>query len=95
MSKLTIHVSHLQSLLWLAVFVALMNAETHLVELLLIDFVHVNPHRTQESVLVMMKVDTPLIGFVAFVGTFLVFTLPQFFQAELVAALERPFGDRA
>jgi hypothetical protein len=95
MSKFTIHMSYLQSLLWLALFVALIGAESNIVELLFIDFVHGNPHRSQENALSMMKADTPVSGVIAFIGTFLVFTLPQFFQAECVVALERPFGDRA
>jgi hypothetical protein len=95
MSKIAIHVSYLQSLLWLALFLALMRAETNIVELLLIDFVHGNPHRTQENAIFMMKMNTPLFGAIAFIGTFVVFTLPQFFEAEVVRALDQIFGDRA
>jgi hypothetical protein len=95
MSKFTIHVSYVQSLLWFALFVALIGAESNIVELLFIDFVHGNPHRSQENALYMMKVDTPVSGIIAFIGTFLVFTLPQFFQAGCIVALDRPFGDRA
>jgi len=65
------------------------------VELLLIDFVHGNPHRTQENAISMMKTNMPLSGAIAFIGTFVVFTLPQFFEAEVVRALDQIFGDRA
>jgi hypothetical protein len=95
MSKLAVHISFLQSLLWLALFMALMNAETNIVELLFIDFVHGNPHRTQENAIFMMKKHTPLFGAIAFVGTFLVFTVSQFFQAEVISVSDRRFGDRA
>jgi hypothetical protein len=74
MSKITIRMSYLHSLLWLAVFMGLMSAETNIVELLLVDFVHGNPHRTQENALFMMKAYTPLFGVIAFIGTLLVFT---------------------
>ena len=95
MSKIAIHVSYAQSLLWLALFMALMSAETNIVSLLLIDFVHGNPHRSQENALFMMKAYTPLFGAIAYIGTLLVFTLPQLFQAEMVGVLDRIFGDRA
>ncbi len=74
---------------------ALIAAEINVVELLFVDFVHGNPHRTQENALFMMKAYTPVFGLVAFVGTFLVFTLPQFFQAEAIRASRQMLGDRA
>jgi hypothetical protein len=95
MSRITVYASYLQSLIWLALLMALINAEANIVELLFVDFVHGNPHRSQENAIFMMKFYTPLFAFIALIGTFLVFTLPQFFQAELVRALERPFGERA
>jgi len=88
-------VSYMQSLLWIALFTALVSAERNIVELLFTDFVHGNPHRTQDNAISMMKGFTPVAGIIAFIGTFLVFTLPQFFQAEAVAALDQIFGDRA
>jgi hypothetical protein len=56
---------------------------------------HVNPLRTQENAIFMMESDTPWFGIITFIGTLLVFTLPQFFQAEVISALEQIFGDRA
>jgi hypothetical protein len=94
-NRRAIVVSYMQSLLWIALFMALMCVETNIVELLFIDFVHGNPHRTQDNAIVMMKAYTPVAGLVAFIGTFLVFTLPQFFQAEMIGALDRICGDRA
>jgi hypothetical protein len=49
MSKWAINISYAQSLLWVALFMALMSAETNIVELLFIDFVHGNPRRTRET----------------------------------------------
>jgi hypothetical protein len=95
MRRITVYISYLQCLLWLALFMALISAETNIVELLFVDFVHGNPHRSQENALFMMAAYTPLFAFIAVIGTFLVFTLPQFFQAELIGALEQVFGDRA
>jgi hypothetical protein len=95
MNKRIIIVSYAQSLLWVALFMALIGAEANVVELLLIDFVHGNPHRTQENALFMMKAYTPLFGVIAIIETCLVFALPQFFQAELIGGVRRIFGDRA
>lgn len=95
MGRGEIQVSYMVSLLWVAFLVALMHAETHIVELLFTDFVRGNPHRTQENAISMMKTNTPVFAFTALIGAFLVFTLPQFLQAELVGGFERIFGDRA
>jgi hypothetical protein len=95
MSKGAIHVSYLQSLIWVALFMALSGSEANIVELLFIDFVHGNPHRTRENAIFMMKAYTPELGVITMIGTFLVFTLPQCFQAEVVSALDQKFGDRA
>jgi hypothetical protein len=95
MSRSKIQISYTLSLLWLAFLIALLHAETHIVELLFIDFVHDNPHRTQENAISMMKTNTPVFAVIALIWTFLVFTLPQFLQAELVGGFEAIFGDRA
>lgn len=95
MNRRAIVVSYMQSLLWIALLTALISAERNIVELVLTDFVHGNPHRTQGNAISMMKAFTPVAGIIAFIGTFLVFTLPQFFQAEVVGALDQIFGDRA
>jgi hypothetical protein len=94
-NRRAIVVSHMQSLLWIALLTALMSAERSIVELVFTDFVHGNPHRTQDNAISMMKAFTPWAGVIAFMGTFLVFTLPQLFQAEVVGALDRISGDRA
>jgi len=87
--------SYMQSLLWIALLMALISAEANIVELLLTDFVHGNPHRTKDNAISMMKAFAPVFGIVTMIGTFLVFTLPQFFQAEVVVVFDRLCGDRA
>jgi hypothetical protein len=84
-----------QSLLWLALFAAITLGVRNLVELTLIDFVHGNPHRPQSNAVFMMVVFTPILGIFGAIGTLLVFTLPQFFQAALIVNLGRMFGGRA
>ncbi len=95
MSKSAVAISYGRSLLWLALFVAVAVGVLDIVELTLLDFVHGNPHRPQANAVFMMAVYTPIFGIVAVIGTFLVFTLPQFFQAALIVTLGRIFGDRA
>jgi hypothetical protein len=43
----------------------------------------------------MMVTTTPILGVVAAIGSILVFTLPQVFQAVLIAVLHRTLGSRA
>jgi len=95
MSKSAAAVSYARSLLWFALFVAIVIGVMNVAELTLIDFVHGNPHRPQSNALFMMAVYTPIFGVVGAIGTFLIFTLPQLFQAALVIILSRIFGDRA
>ena len=95
MNKRALAIAYAQSLTWVALFMALTSAEANIVELLLVDFVHGNPHRTQENAIFMMIAFTPLLGVVAIIETYLVFTLPQLFQAASIGFLYPKFGDRA
>ena len=95
MNKRAIGISYTQSLLWIALCFALVRVEAFVVELLLVDFVHGNPHRPRENAIFMIKAFTPGLAFIAIAGTFLVFALSQFFQVELIGAFEPKFGDRA
>jgi hypothetical protein len=76
-------------------FTALACGVMEISELWFIDFVHGNPHRTQENAKEMMVVNTPIFGFAGMIGALLVFTLPQFLQAELIRILDQIFGSRA
>jgi hypothetical protein len=63
--------------------------------LVFFDIVHGNPNRTREDVISMMAIRTPILGIIAAIGSILVFTLPQAFQAALVAIRHRTVGSRA
>jgi hypothetical protein len=58
------------------------------------DFVHGNPHRTRGNAIEMMLLFPPLIGFIAIIGTFLVFVRPQCFRAILTDVLVCRFNRR-
>jgi hypothetical protein len=95
MKKTTVGVSYVQSLLWIALFFAVAIGAMNVVQLVILDFIHGNPHRSQSNALFMMTVFTPLFGVIVAIGALLVFALPQIFQALLVGILKRAFGDRA
>jgi hypothetical protein len=84
-----------QSLLWVGFFVAVTVGVMNIVQLTLIDFIHGNPHRPQANAMFMMAVYTPIYGIIAFVWSFLIFALPQFFQAALIDVFDRIFGSQA
>src|ERR1700743_1624802 len=95
MDKTGIRISYFQNLLCVALTIAVMLGVSIIVELVVFDFVHGNPHRPLSNALEMMAEFPPLLGTIAAIGTFLVFGLPQVFQARLAGVLERKFGDRA
>jgi len=81
-----------RSLAWLTVLAAVICGISNIISLVLIDFVHGNPHRTQENAFEMIIIFTPLRGLIAAIGTAIVFALPQCFQAIVGA---RRFGGHA
>ena len=91
----TVTSSYVQSLLWVATLFAVIFGVTNIVELLFIDFIHGNTHRTQANALQMMLLFTPLFGVTAIIGSFLVFSLPLSLQAMTTGALIKRFGPRA
>jgi hypothetical protein len=95
MSKSAVIISYAQSLLWIAILIALTIMVLFTVELIFVDFIHGNPHRTRDVVISMMLVQTPLFGVIAVIGALLVFTLPQFFQAALIGILNEILGSSA
>jgi hypothetical protein len=95
MSKGAINISYLRSLLWITLFMAVTVGVTNIVELIFVDFIHGNPHRTKENVIFMMFVFTPLFGVITMIGSILVFGVPQFFQAALIGVLGQRFDSRA
>jgi hypothetical protein len=54
------------------------------VETVFFDFVHVNPHRTHENAVEIMVFFPIPFGILAMFVSFLIFTIPQFFQAVLI-----------
>jgi hypothetical protein len=86
--------SYAKSLLWVALLMAVAVGITVNTQLVFLDFVHGNPHRTQANAMKMMFLFPPFLGFFAIIGTFLVFTLPQYFQAILTDVLVRRFNRR-
>ena len=90
-----IHAMYARSLAWLMVVAAVIGGVSNVVSLVLIDFVHGNPHRTQENAFEMIIMFTPLLGLIAAVGTVIVFALPQCFQAVVSGTLVRRFGGYA
>jgi len=87
--------SFAMTLLYFALFVSLSCGVMTISELIFMDFVHGNPHRTQQNAIDIMVTFTPIIIVIAIVGSVIVFTLPQAFQAVLASFLVRQFGNRA
>jgi hypothetical protein len=59
-----------------------------------VDFIHGNPHKTKANAMQMMVLYPPIMGFIAVIGSLLVFALPQCFQAVVSDALIRRLGRR-
>jgi hypothetical protein len=94
-NKPTVGISYLQSLLWVALIIAVMLGASINVELVFFDFIHGNPHRTQSDAFAIMETFPPLFAVIAAIGTLLVFGPSQVFQARLVGILERKLVGRA
>jgi hypothetical protein len=95
MNQRAIGASYAHSLLWIVLFTAVTVGVMMIAHLVFFDIIHGNPHRTQKDVIDMMVTMTSILGIIAAIGSILVFTLPQVFQAALIAVLHRMFGSRA
>jgi phosphotransferase system glucose/maltose/N-acetylglucosamine-specific IIC component len=95
MNASAIRAMYARSLAWLTVLAAVICGVSNIMSLVLIDFVHGNPHRTQENAIEMIVLFTPLFGLIAAAGTVIGFALPQCFQAVVSGALVRRFGGHA
>jgi hypothetical protein len=84
-----------KSLLWVSLFLAASFATTLIVETTFVDFVYGNPHRTQANALLMIPIILPVIGIFSLIGSFLVFAVPQTFQAILIDLLVSRFSTKA
>jgi hypothetical protein len=92
MNRSAIYISYVRSLLWIALLMAIAVGVALIVELVFVDFVHGNPHRTKANAIFMMMFFPVILGIVTIVGSFLVFTLPQCFQAVVTDVLVWRFG---
>jgi hypothetical protein len=92
MDRSIVKAAYAQSLLWIALFVALAFGISTIVELILVDFVHGNPNRTYSNAAFMMFAYPPLIGVLSTIVVFIVFTLPQCIQALATYILIPRFG---
>jgi len=88
MSRLEINFSYLQSLIWTAIFVALMRTEATFTNFVPTD-------RLMKGGAIDMMLYMALFGVFTFVWAFVILTLPQYFQAEIVGASQRILGDQA
>ncbi len=94
MKPACIYASYVISLLWVALLMAIAIGIAEIVELVFVDFVHGNPHRTQANAIEMMLLFAPIAGFIAFFVTSLVFAVPQGLQATLTDVLLRRLNRR-
>jgi hypothetical protein len=95
MKRSAVYISYAQSIQWVALFMAVFFGVAIIVMLIFVDFIHENAHRTKADAMLMMVLYPPLIGAIAIIGSFLVFALPQCFQAMVTNILVRRFGRRA
>lgn len=95
MSNRAIGASYAHSFVWIALFTAATVGMDNIVVLAFFDINHGNPNRTRENVIDIITTMIPILGVIAFLGSILVFALPQIFQAGLVAVFHRKFGSRA
>jgi hypothetical protein len=95
LSRNTVAGSYTQSLLWIALFVAIAAGVALVVELVFFDLIHGNPNRSFDNVMSMITIFPPILAIIAVIAAFLVFGLPQLFQASAIGLLRRPLGDRA
>jgi hypothetical protein len=89
-----VYVAYAQSLAWSALLIAVAFGVSIIVELIFVDLIHGNPNRTKAHAMLMMIIFPPIVGFIAVVGWFLTFTLPQCLQAIVSDVLVRQLGRR-
>ena len=95
MSTRTIGASYALSFLWVALFAAVTVGAMCIAHLGFVHIMRDNPSQTRENVIGMLLTIAAMISVITALGSFLVFALPQVFQAVLVTVLHRRFGDRA
>ncbi|MBN3722588.1 hypothetical protein [Burkholderia sp. Ac-20379] len=81
-----------RSLLWIILFAALVASTSNIFSLILIDFVHGNPNRSQNNAISMMMVDSPIFSLIAALGIVIVFSAAQFAQSKAMHFLHPRIG---
>lgn len=88
------YAAYLRSPLWIAFLFAVSFGISIVVTTVLVDFIHGNPHRTIANTIAIMLTFPPLMGIIIIIGFFLVFAIPQCFQAMTTNVLTDTFGRR-
>jgi hypothetical protein len=84
----------LRSLAWVALFIAVATVGSFVVEIIIVDFVHGNPYRTQSNAWAMLASFPPLLAVFAMIYAVLIFALAQALQAFAVRAAMKLFRPR-
>lgn len=92
MDRSAVKSSYAQSLLWMALLIALAQGTALIVELIFVDFIHGNPNRPQSNAFLMMIITPPVTGILSIIGSLIIFFVPQCFQFLTTAALASKFG---
>jgi hypothetical protein len=92
MASIKISMGFMRGLVRAAMLAAIAVGVMMVSSLIVIDFIHGNPHRSQQNAVFMMAVFAPIFAVVAFVGVVLVFGLSQYAQGRLVDLLVAKFG---
>lgn len=87
-----VNIIYLKSLVYILLVAATAATIFLIVNLLFVDFIHGNPHRTTSDTINIMVFSLPALALVTCIVGILVLALPQFFQAFLTWTSIRQFG---
>jgi hypothetical protein len=94
MEAKAVSILYLKSLAFILLFIAITISISQIIELIFVDFIHGNPHRTTSNAIEMMFFMTPFVALVSTVAALLILALPQSFEAFLTWKMTRQIGDR-
>jgi len=86
--------SFFTSLAWVVVIITCEILFSRSADVINVDFLHTNPHRTQSSAASMIFTIAPFIFIITLFGIALTFSFSQFVQAFLAKKLMRKYGTR-
>ncbi len=95
MNKSALGASYVRSLCWIVLFTAVTVGVSGSTDLAVVSFAYGKPDQAWHELVLRMTAAALVFGFIAAIGSILVFTLPQLFQAALVESWHRALGDRA